>query len=442
MRLALEASIARIQTPAGKPIGGGFLVNADWVLTCAHVIAAATGLTQGHQNLPQTAIHLDFPLAAPNVILQAQVAFWQPQDDVAGLKLESAPSSSMQAMPLAPEEDLWGHPFRTFGFPAGHEDGVWASGVLRGSTGSGWIQIEDVKETGYLIAPGFSGAPVWDETIQSVVGIVVAAERQPGVRAAFLIPASTLTQAYPTDDCPPPTSKIANNPFGDAGRITDPVRFFDREELLRQIFEELDKGVNVSLVGDSQIGKSSLLSMVCTWGPDKMTSPPDGTAYLNLEWVDDEDDFYEALCDALGIKTCRGFKLTRALRGKRIILCLDEIEKMAWEGFTVKVRSQLRGLADGPNAPLKLVIASRSPLFHLFPDSPELDSPLAGICRQLDVTPFSPKSARTFLNDRLHDTGVRFTASEIQSLVHETDGHPAKLQRAAANLYSMKTRGS
>ena len=81
--------------------------------------------------------------------------------------------------------------------------------------------------------------------------------------------------------------------------------------------------------------------------------------YLSLEWVDDENEFYEALCDALSIEICRGFKLTRALRGKRIVLCLDEIEKMAWDGFTTKVRSQLRGLADGPDAPLKLVIASR-----------------------------------------------------------------------------------
>ncbi len=47
-----------------------------------------------------------------------------------------------------------------------------------------------------------------------------------------------------------------SNPFGDAGRITDPARFFDREELLRQVFEELGKGNSISLVGDSQSGKS------------------------------------------------------------------------------------------------------------------------------------------------------------------------------------------
>ena len=35
------------------------------------------------------------------------------------------------------------------------------------------------------------------------------------------------------------------NPFGAVGRIEDPEQFFDREELLRQVFEELDKGCNL-----------------------------------------------------------------------------------------------------------------------------------------------------------------------------------------------------
>jgi hypothetical protein len=231
------------------------------------------------------------------------------------------------------------------------------------------------------------------------------------------------------------------NPFGDAGRITAPDRFFGREELMRQIFEELNKGVNLSLVGESQVGKSSLLSMVCTLGPERMDLSAETFAYLNLEWVDNEDDLYEALADALSIEPCRGYKLTRNLRGKRYILCLDEIEKMAWDGFTVRLRSQLRGLADGPAAPLKLVIASRSPLAHLFPDSPELDSPLAGICRQLDVEPFRPDVARAFLSHRLQETGVIFTEDEITTLIAQTGGHPARLQRAAADLYRTKKPG-
>jgi hypothetical protein len=236
-------------------------------------------------------------------------------------------------------------------------------------------------------------------------------------------------------------SALPPNPFGDQGRITDPTRFFGRNELLRQIFEELNKGINLSLVGESQIGKSSILSMICALSSERIAQSPAKTAYLNLEWVDDEDDFYEALCECLQVESSRGFKLTRALQGKKYLLCLDEIEKMTWEGFTLRVRSHLRGLADGQDAPLALVIASRSPLTHLFPDSPELDSPLAGICRQLEVKPFSPAVARVFLLHRLHDTGVTFTESQIDRLITESGGHPSRLQQAAASLYSHLTQG-
>lgn len=240
---------------------------------------------------------------------------------------------------------------------------------------------------------------------------------------------------------PAPSALLAPvpNPFGDVGRITDPARFFGRESLLRRIFEELSKGVNISLVGETQVGKSSILSMVCRWGPERVRPAPQAFAYLSLEWVDDEDDFYVALCDALGVAICRGFQLTRALRGRRVVLCLDEMEKMGWDGFTRRVRSQLRGLADGPAAPLKLVVASRSPLARLFPDAPELNSPLAGICRPLDVGPFPDNVARTFLTRRLRGTGVRFADAQIRDLLADSGGHPARLQRAAADLYRQLT---
>jgi hypothetical protein len=242
---------------------------------------------------------------------------------------------------------------------------------------------------------------------------------------------------------PPPASSLAlANPFGDAGRITDPARFFDREELLRQVYEELGKGVSVSLVGEAQVGKSSVLSMVCVLGRARIDPPPERVAYLSLEWVRDEDDFYRALCEALGLdEPCRGWSLNRALRGRRCVLCLDEAEKMAWAGFSAHVRSELRGLADGPAAPLKLVVASRSSLERLFPDSPELDSPLAGICRPLEVGPFSPAVARAFLERRLQGSGIAFAEQEVTALLAESGGHPARLQRAGADLYRQRARG-
>ncbi len=235
-----------------------------------------------------------------------------------------------------------------------------------------------------------------------------------------------------------PMAPPAPNPFGIRGRITDPARFFNRTDELRRIFEELRKGVNISLVGESQLGKSSLLSMVLTRGPAELALSPEAFGYLSLQLVDNESDFYEALCATLSIESCRGFRLSRALQGRRFILCLDEVEKMTWEGFSVRVRSQLRGLADGPGAPLKLVIASRSPLARLFPDSPELDSPLAGICNTLTLAPFDAATVYEFAATQAARAGVTFSEAELARLWDETQGHPARLQQAAAALYAEK----
>lgn len=229
---------------------------------------------------------------------------------------------------------------------------------------------------------------------------------------------------------------IAPNPFGDTGKITDPKRFFGREELLRQLFEELDKGCNRSLVGDAQVGKSSILEMVCQLGPERLQLPSEAFIYLDMRNVYNEQEFFEYLCDELRIEACRGYKLKRALRGKQYILCLDEIDNMASEErFTGQERTELCGLADGADVPFTLVTASQKSLKDLFPDSPLRTSPLAGICQQIDVGPFSADEARRFLNHRLEGTGVSFSESQIQELIAESRGYPGSLQQLAAHLY-------
>ncbi len=206
---------------------------------------------------------------------------------------------------------------------------------------------------------------------------------------------------------------------------------------MRQLFEELGKGSSRSLVGGEKVGKSSILSMVCQLGPERLRLPQEAFIYLDMRNVDNEQDFFEALCDELGIKpSCRGSKLARVLRDKRYILCIDEIDIMTSEShFTGKERTQLCGLADGADTPFTLVIASQRPLKDLFPDSPYRTSPLAGICQQIDVNPFSSDEVRRFVAHRLEGTGVSFSESEINELIVESRGYPGRLQRAAADLY-------
>ena len=197
MTAQLEASIVRIRTADGRIVGTGFLVTGRHVLTCAHVVASALGLSHDDPNPPQADLHLDFPLLAPESILTARVSHWQPAIDVAVLELTTTPPPESKPVCLVTADDLWGHSFRAFGFPAGYEQGVWTSGILRGRQADGWLQIEDTKTTGYLVAPGFSGGPVWDNVLGGVVGMIVAADTDEKIKAAFLIPADVLAETLP-----------------------------------------------------------------------------------------------------------------------------------------------------------------------------------------------------------------------------------------------------
>ncbi len=242
--------------------------------------------------------------------------------------------------------------------------------------------------------------------------------------------------ASPSPAPPPPT--IAPNPFGRRGRIDDPAEFFGREEVLRRIFEELGKGSSLALIGERQIGKSSLLWMIAHSGARRLGLPDGAILSINMQLIHSDDDFIEELADLLQIEPCRGARLARKLRGKRFILCLDEIEKMQRDRFSAELREELRGLADGRTAPFTLVIASSVPLPDLFPDKDGETSPLANICSPLTVPPLTPNEARTFLLTRLAGTGVQFADAEIADLLRQSGCHPARLHAAAATLYRQK----
>ena len=294
----------------------------------------------------------------------------------------------------------------------------------------------DLSELGILPGDGYLDVSARAATeisaliLQRMVqrGIRIHEAADPGVVVGEVVP------------MPSPSVEVMVNPFGDRGCIRDPARFFDRDELLRRIFEELGKGSSLSLVGETQIGKSSLLAMICHKGPVTLQLSPEQFCLLDLQGIGDENEFFEALCEVLALpQTLRGWQLVRALRqrGQRYVVCLDEIEKMVNpHGFPGAARMELRGLADGSEAPLTLVIASRSPLESLFEDDPRSTSPLAGLCgAPLRVLPFSLAITQQFLRERLKGNAIQFSLADGELLHGQTKGHPARLQAAAADLY-------
>jgi polyhydroxyalkanoate synthesis regulator phasin len=207
-RQAFKSAIARIYHANGMVVGAGFLVANGQLLTCAHVVTAALGLPTTTQEAPTEWLDLDFPLIAPGQKVKANVVFWRPVqleplnssetgEDIAGLALEGSPSVDCQPVRLVSADDLWAHPFQIFGFPSQRDEGIWASGVIRDRLANGWVQIEDIKAQGHPVQPGFSGAPIWDEQVEGVVGMAVAADKKrEETRTAFMIPTSILSRAW------------------------------------------------------------------------------------------------------------------------------------------------------------------------------------------------------------------------------------------------------
>ncbi|MFI1179669.1 trypsin-like peptidase domain-containing protein [Streptomyces sp. NPDC020799] len=259
---ALDAAVLRICDARGIAVGLGFLVTADRALTCAHVVSAALGLPESTPPDASARLVVDLPLLSGaergGHRAEAHVEHWvaaQPSGtgDVAVLRL-STPLPDSQPVRLVEAQDVWGHPVRAFGFPAGRPGGVWHSGVLRARQSNGWVQA-DLAAHGYRISRGFSGGPVWDEKLVGVIGMVTVAEAG-DPPAGYLVPTDGLLKAWsPLRELtllPSPFRSLM--PFQEADEEVFHGRRAETDELVGMLARERW----TTLVGPSGSGKSSL----------------------------------------------------------------------------------------------------------------------------------------------------------------------------------------
>ena len=156
------------------------LVDDRHVVTCAHVAGLCLGQS-GKGERPSGFLRVDFPFVKNSTGLTAQVMAggWTPiasdeSGDVAVLELADAPPEGAEPAPLRAPLRLHGHRFLVHGFP----DGIPLPRPAEGDLGAGsgpagdWVSMAASSMTGHAVGPGFSGAPVWDQTAGAVVGIV------------------------------------------------------------------------------------------------------------------------------------------------------------------------------------------------------------------------------------------------------------------------------
>lgn len=212
------------RTREGEPRGAGFLCNETHIITCAHVIASG-------KEFPASPAFVDlFPYdgKVPPVPAEVVEGGWFPANpdtsgDIAILKLNE-PRAANAAAPLCEAEETAGHPFAVYGFPPGHDGGVLACGRIIGHVEIEWIQLEAASNSGFALGEGFSGAPIWDEALGAVVGVVTARDLAVEARIGYGIPVEVLRRCWPT--LPEPHVTVYLEVRGPDGRelVTYPLR--------------------------------------------------------------------------------------------------------------------------------------------------------------------------------------------------------------------------
>ena len=143
-----------------------------------------------------------------------------------------------------------------------------------------------------------------------------------------------------------------------------------------------------------------------------------------------------ALCDRMGIAELRGNLLTRELKKEKRLLVMDKVEKLTEDGFSEgEMASHLRGLADGMDAPLRLIFGSNQSLDQLYREK-GLPSPFENICLNINLGPWNETTARAFIAQHLAATSVSFSETEISEIIAETGGHPQQLMQRCHQTYA------
>ncbi|MFI5531312.1 tetratricopeptide repeat protein [Kitasatospora sp. NPDC051853] len=168
--------VVSLQPPGqALPVGGGTLVSDRLVLTCAHVVDARNPAER-----PEGPVLVRFPFLSGHEPVPARVVEggWFPPKgwtgDLAVLRLEDPAPPGAEPAPLRrTDADVFAHVFRCYGFPKEHPvGGVSIRGEIVGFSEVDWLQLESTVLTGWATDPGFSGTPVWNDTLQGVVGVL------------------------------------------------------------------------------------------------------------------------------------------------------------------------------------------------------------------------------------------------------------------------------
>ncbi len=259
------------------------------------------------------------------------------------------------------------------------------------------------------------------------------------------------------------------NPFTYGNPISDAARFVGRAREVEQIFSRLRnvEFESSSLVGERRIGKTSLLNYLADpnvrrahgLNPnefifvyadlallDAATTPPRLWHYLFRQILPHlQETEAELLRAALNDSNALdNFALAEVFdrldsQQRHVVLLLDEFENVTRnQNFTPDFFYGLRSLAIHHH--LALITSSRRELIELTHSEEIRSSPFFNIFANINVRVLNRADARALIDNALDETEIRFTESEIETLLRVAGTHPFFLQAASHFLFQAHTQ--
>ncbi len=274
--------------PDSPPVGTGFVVARDRVLTCDHVVRHAWRAGErlwvvapkaGRSAAPQIAV---LALDGPDWVDAAL--------DVALLRLaEEVPAGLVASLRLPEPEDLVGTGWWAFGFPNRDPLGNSAAGTVGVALGDGWLRLD--TQSRYPVRTGFSGAAVWSAQYAAVVGVI--GQANPGNGDARALTLAQVARAVPAAASAlwagwslrhdPEARHWLSRARGVGSDAERGFRFRGRTAALTEITGWLEHSTArevLVVTGSPGVGKSAVLSRVVTTADPESaaTLPPEDTA--------------------------------------------------------------------------------------------------------------------------------------------------------------------
>ena len=246
---------------------------------------------------------------------------------------------------------------------------------------------------------------------------------------------------------------LSTSPFIVGKMVTDPTKFWGREQEYQYILARLLKMESTSIVGTRRIGKSSLAYFTYMVAPKRL-----GETY-EFVWLDGQsnhsasvDHFFKAIanCSSLAYKSANNtneclinFEDAVKTHSKKLVIIINELEILADEihrtEFGTSFYNTLRLLAE--QGCCALIITSYASLKDLCKHVLGMSSPFYNVFGQVTLGHFTVREANSFLICN-HDD-VTLTSSEIQFVQKKVKfhQHPLVLQIACDSVFENRRNG-